>query len=40
MSMGAALSKKRPEIAQRMSIKFSKLWVGAEVLLFVLSGQQ
>lgn len=38
MSMGASIRKKYPEVAVRMSIKFSKLWVGAEVLLFVLVG--
>lgn len=38
MSMGAALQKKSSEIALRISAKFSKLWVGAEILLFVLVG--
>jgi len=38
MSMGAALQKRSSEVADRMSAKFSKLWVGAEVLLFVLVG--
>ena len=38
MAMGAALQKKRYEVAKRLSSKFSKLWVGAEVLLFVLVG--
>ena len=38
MSMGASLQKKRYDIAFRLSGKFSKLWVGAEVLLFVLVG--
>jgi NhaP-type Na+/H+ or K+/H+ antiporter len=38
MSMGAALQRKRTEVAERLSGKFSKLWVGAEILLFVLVG--
>jgi len=38
MSMGVALQRKGPQVALRMSAKFSKLWVGAEVLLFVLVG--
>ncbi len=38
MSMGAALQKKKTEVAERLSAKFSKLWVAAEVLLFVLVG--
>ena len=38
MSMGAALQKKRTAVAKRLSAKFSKLWVGAEILLFVLVG--
>ena len=38
MSLGAALQKKRSDIAKRLSVKFNKLWVGAEILLFVLVG--
>ncbi|MGV8906874.1 MAG: cation:proton antiporter [Acetobacterium sp.] len=38
MSMGAAFQKTHPEVAMRMSSKFSKLWVGAEIILFVLVG--
>ena len=38
MSMGAALQKKRPVVAQRLSAKYGKLWVGAELWLFVLVG--
>lgn len=38
MSMGAALQKSRYEAAKRLSGKFSKLWIAAEVLLFVLVG--
>jgi NhaP-type Na+/H+ or K+/H+ antiporter len=38
MSMGASIQKKRYDVAQRLSSKFSKLWVAAEILLFVLVG--
>lgn len=38
MGMGAALGKNRPEVAERLSAKFSKLWVAAELVLFVLVG--
>lgn len=38
MSMGAALQKNNIQLAKRLSSKFSKLWVGAEILLFVLVG--
>ena len=35
---GIALQKKRACVAKRLSVKFNKLWVGAEVMLFVLVG--
>lgn len=38
MSLGAAIHRKHTDMAKRLSSKFSKLWVGAEVLLFVLVG--
>lgn len=38
MSIGIALQKKRYEAAARLSVKYSKLWVATEVLLFVLVG--
>lgn len=38
MSMGGAVQKKNYELSKRLSSKFSKLWVCAEVLLFVLVG--
>ncbi|MEG2596561.1 MAG: cation:proton antiporter [Ruthenibacterium sp.] len=38
MALGATLRQKKPEPAQRLSAKFSKLWVCAEVMLFVLVG--
>ena len=33
-----ALQQKRKNVAKRLSAKFNKLWVGAEVMLFVLVG--
>jgi len=38
MGLGAALQQRKYEVAKRLSGKFSKLWVGAEMLLFVLVG--
>lgn len=38
MSLGIALQKRRNVVAVRLSVKFSKLWVAAEILLFVLVG--
>lgn len=38
MAMGATLLKTYPILAQRISPKFSKLWVAAEIILFVLVG--
>lgn len=38
MCMGIILQKKREPAARRLSLKFNKLWVGAEILLFVLVG--
>lgn len=38
MTMGVILLRNLPLIAKRLSSKFSKLWVGAEVILFVLVG--
>ncbi len=38
MFLGVGLQKKREEVAKRLSAKFSKLWVAAEVFLFVLVG--
>ena len=38
MAMGASIQQKKYEVSKRLSGKFSKLWVGAEVLLFVLVG--
>ena len=38
MAMGATIQRKKYRVSKRLSAKFSKLWVGAEVLLFVLIG--
>jgi len=38
MALGATLLKTYDALAVRLSGKFSKLWVGAEILLFVLVG--
>ena len=38
MGMGLGLQRRRGEVALRLSSKFSKLWVAAEVALFVLVG--
>lgn len=38
MTMGITLQKKRSEVATRLSVKYAKLWVAAELLLFVLVG--
>ncbi len=38
MAMGATLFYKYEILAQRLSVKFSKLWIAAEVILFVLVG--
>lgn len=38
MSMGATIYKKNENVAKALSLKFSKLWVAAEILLFALVG--
>lgn len=38
MALGVSLRKRREVVARSLSGKLSKLWVGAEVLLFVLVG--
>lgn len=38
MFIGVGLQKKREVVAKRLSVKYGKLWVGAEVFLFVLVG--
>lgn len=38
MSMGIVIRQKYDVLASRLSVKYNKLWVGAEVFLFVLVG--
>lgn len=40
MALGAVLLKKYAVLANRITSKFSKIWVGAEMLLFVLVGAE
>ena len=38
MFIGIGLNKRKAEVAKRISLKYGKLWVAAEVFLFVLVG--
>ncbi len=38
MFIGIGLQKKKKDVAERISVKYGKLWVAAEVFLFVLVG--
>lgn len=38
MSMGLAINQFYPVLAQRLSLRYNKLWVAAQILLFVLVG--
>lgn len=38
MFLGVGLQRKKPVVASRLSVRFNKLWVCAEVFLFVLVG--
>lgn len=38
MALGVTLKQFKPAVTTRLSLKFSKLWSGAEILLFVLVG--
>lgn len=38
MSMGITISQRHNGLAKRLSVKYNKLWLGAEVFLFVLVG--
>ena len=38
MSMGILINQKYDVLAKRLSVKYNKLWLGAEVFLFVLVG--
>ena len=38
MSMGIVIKQKYDVLAKRLSVKYNKLWLGAEIFLFVLVG--
>lgn len=38
IALGSTILEKHPELAARLTVKFSKVWVGAEIMLFVLVG--
>lgn len=38
MAMGFMILERNPKLAKRLSLKFNKIWVFAEILLFVLIG--
>ena len=38
MFIGYGLKRRRAEVAERLSLRFNKVWVGAEIFLFVLVG--
>lgn len=38
MSMGIMIKKKHDVLAKRLSVKYNKLWIAAEIFLFVLVG--
>ena len=38
MSLGITVKKKYDDLAIRLSVKYNKLWLGAEIILFVLVG--
>ncbi|MDD7579735.1 MAG: cation:proton antiporter [Treponema sp.] len=38
MSMGIIINQKNDVLAKRLSVKYNKLWLGAEIFLFVLVG--
>lgn len=38
MTLGIAINMKIPAVSKRLSVKFTKLWVAAEIFLFVLVG--
>ncbi|MBZ4645584.1 MAG: solute carrier family (sodium/hydrogen exchanger), er 1/2 [Petroclostridium sp.] len=40
MTIGFIILEKRPEVAKRLAVKFNKIWIFAEILLFVLVGAQ
>ena len=40
MTIGFIILEGKPEVAKRLAVKFNKIWIFAEILLFVLVGSQ
>ncbi len=40
MTIGFIILEKKPEVAKRLAVKFNKIWIFAEIFLFVLVGAQ
>ncbi len=40
MTIGFIILERKPEVAKRLAAKFNKIWIFAEILLFVLVGAQ
>jgi NhaP-type Na+/H+ or K+/H+ antiporter len=40
MTIGFIVLERKPEVARRLAAKFNKIWIFAEILLFVLVGSQ
>ncbi len=40
MAFGIVFNRKNKQAAERVSVKYSKLWIGAEIMLFVLVGAE
>lgn len=38
MTLGLVISRARPKLATELALKYNRLWLGAEILLFVLVG--
>ncbi len=38
MALGSTILETHPDLAKRLTLKFSKIWIGAEIMLFVLVG--
>lgn len=40
MTIGFIILEKKPEVAKKLAVEFNKIWIFAEILLFVLVGAQ
>lgn len=38
IALGSTVLETHPDLAKRLTLKFSKIWIGAEIMLFVLVG--